>query len=291
MAEKNRNELKYEVAGKEITLSPSIVNQFVTKGGGNITPDEAFNFIQLCRYAELNPFLNEAYIIKFGNQPAQMITGKEAFMKRAERQKSYNGFKAGIVVFNSKGEIEEREGTIIIDGKEQLLGGWAIVFRKDRDNEYKVTINFDEFAKRKNNGELQSTWQSMPANMIRKSALVNALREAYPDQLGAMYTEDEPNLTEVQAVKEEKNKKTEEILEGFKTQVKDSEATEQEYETKATAETKTVETVKGEKELPADLVDAMFEETKEKQTEDNKQQESEAVDLFGGNIGDYYDQN
>ncbi|HJG95079.1 MAG TPA: phage recombination protein Bet [Enterococcus faecalis] len=226
------NELTYTAGGQEIKLSPDSVSQFVTKGNGKITREEAYNFIQLCRYAELNPFLNEAYIVKFGNQPAQMITGKEAFMKRAERQKSYNGFKAGIVVFNSKGEIEEREGTIIIDGKEQLLGGWAIVFRKDRDNEYKVTINFDEFAKRKSNGELQSTWQSMPANMIRKSALVNALREAYPDQLGAMYTEDEPNLTEVQAVKEEKNEKTEEILEGFKSIVNepDEEITEAEFE-------------------------------------------------------------
>ena len=226
------NELTYTAGGQEIKLSPDSVSQFVTKGNGKITTEEAYNFIQLCRYAELNPFLNEAYIVKFGNQPAQMITGKEAFMKRAERQKSYNGFKAGIVVFNSKGEIEEREGTIIIDGKEQLLGGWAIVFRKDRDNEYKVTINFDEFAKRKNSGELQSTWQSMPANMIRKSALVNALREAYPDQLGAMYTEDETNLTEVQAVKDEKNEKTAEILEDFKSIVNepDEEITEAEFE-------------------------------------------------------------
>lgn len=226
------NELTYTAGGQEVKLSPDSVSQFVTKGNGKITREEAYNFIQLCRYAELNPFLNEAYIVKFGNQPAQMITGKEAFMKRAERQKSYNGFKAGIVVFNSKGEIEEREGTIIIDGKEQLLGGWAIVFRKDRDNEYKVTINFDEFAKRKNNGDLQSTWQSMPANMIRKSALVNALREAYPDQLGAMYTEDEPNLTEVQAVKEEKNEKTAEILEDFKSIINepDEEITEAEFE-------------------------------------------------------------
>lgn len=212
---KMANELTYTAGGQEIKLSPDSVSQFVTKGNGNITREEAYNFIQLCRYAELNPFLNEAYIIKFGNQPAQLITGKEAFMKRAERQKNYNGFKAGIVVFNTKDEIEEREGTIIIDGKEQLLGGWAIVYRKDRDHEYKVTINFDEFAKRKNSGELQSTWATMPANMIRKSALVNALREAFPDQLGAMYTEDEPTITELHNAKEETNEKTEELLKDF----------------------------------------------------------------------------
>ncbi|MFA9494242.1 recombinase RecT, partial [Streptococcus sp. E17BB] len=36
-----------------------------------------------------------------------------------------------------------------------------------------------------------STWNSMPATMIRKTALVNALREAFPEDLGNMYTEDD----------------------------------------------------------------------------------------------------
>lgn len=42
-------------------------------------------FINLCKYAGLNPWLKEAYCIKYGNEPATMVVGKEAFMKRAEK--------------------------------------------------------------------------------------------------------------------------------------------------------------------------------------------------------------
>lgn len=185
--------ISYEASGQEIKLSPSIVTQFITKGDGNISEQEAINFMMLCKYAELNPYLNEAYLIKFGNKPAQMITSKEAFMKRAERQPTYKGNKAGIIVLDKNGEIVEREGTIKTKN-EELLGGWARVFRSDREEPTYISINFEEFAKYKYDGTLQATWAQMPANMIRKSALVNALREAYPDQLGAMYTEDEPDL-------------------------------------------------------------------------------------------------
>ncbi|MFV8290822.1 recombinase RecT [Aerococcus viridans] len=88
-----------------------------------------------------------------------------------------------------------------------------------------------------------------------------------------------------------------ELAEEFMLMKQEFENNQEEQETqegKETVETKTVQTVEGEKELPADLVDAMFEETEEteeKQPEDNAQQESEAVDLFGGNIGDYYEHN
>ncbi|WP_420215037.1 recombinase RecT [Listeria monocytogenes] len=37
----------------------------------------------------------------------------------------------------------------------------------------------------------QSTWNTMPLTMMRKTAVVNAMREAFPDNLGAMYTEEE----------------------------------------------------------------------------------------------------
>ncbi len=193
-----KNEVRYKSGSDEITLTPGVVEQFVTKGNGKISTEEAFNFIQLCRYNGLNPFLNEAYIIKFGNQPAQLIVSKDAFMKRAERQDSYQGFEAGVIVYNpDKQDLVEREGALSLPN-EQIIGGWAKVYRSDRERPIVVKINFSEFAKYKE-GRLQSTWANMPANMIRKSAIVNALREAYPDQLSAMYTEDEPNIADIEA--------------------------------------------------------------------------------------------
>jgi len=213
-----KNEVRYKSGNDEITLTPGVVEQFVTKGNGKISTEEAFNFIQLCRYNGLNPFLNEAYIIKFGNQPAQLIVSKDAFMKRAERQDSYQGFEAGVIVYNpDKQDLVEREGALSLPN-EQIIGGWSKVYRSDRERPIVVKINFSEFAKYKD-GRLQSTWANMPANMIRKSAIVNALREAYPDQLSAMYTEDEPNIAEIEAKRVDvtpSNDKTQELLSNFK---------------------------------------------------------------------------
>lgn len=225
-----KNSVTYTSGKDEITLTPSVVTQFVTKGNGEISTEEAFNFIQLCRYNGLNPFLNEAYIIKFGNAPAQLIVSKEAFMKRAERQETYQGFEAGVISFNKEtNEIAEREGAFSLPS-EQIVGGWAKVYRSDRERPVTVKINFSEFAKYKN-GSLQSTWANMPANMIRKSAIVNALREAYPDQLGAMYTEDEPNLDEPKVKKDvTAQKKSQDLLTGFKKEVIEVDEPENEAE-------------------------------------------------------------
>lgn len=222
-----KNTVTYKSGDDEITLTPSVVTQFVTKGNGTISTEEAYNFIQLCRYNGLNPFLNEAYIIKFGTMPAQLIVSKEAFMKRAERQASYQGFEAGIIVYNDKkDEIIEREGAFKTRA-EEIIGGWAKVYRSDRERPVTVKIGFEEFAKYKN-GSLQSTWAQMPANMIRKSAIVNALREAYPDQLNAMYTEDDANPQEVQQGHREKPaEKTQELLSDFKASEPDKPAEKQ----------------------------------------------------------------
>ena len=94
----DRMEMVYQAGGQEVKLSPSIVQQFIIKGQAAISQEEAVNFMQLCKYSELNPFLNEAYLIKYGTSPAQMVVSKEAIMKRANRQPDYNGFKAGVII-------------------------------------------------------------------------------------------------------------------------------------------------------------------------------------------------
>lgn len=209
--QEERNEVVYQVAGNEVKLSPNIIHQFITKGNGEITKAEAVNFIQLCRYAELNPFLNEAYLIKFGNQPAQMITAKVALEKRAARQPDYRGIRSGVIVFNKDEQVSHKKGAMLYPG-ETLLGAWAEVKRGDFEEPIYVEVAFEEY----NTGK--STWAKMPANMINKVAEAAALRKAYPEQLGGMYTEDEPSVHELKeaAVIEEKSEKTNELLSGFK---------------------------------------------------------------------------
>lgn len=173
----------YEVAGNHVKLSPTIVRNYLTKGDGRVSDTDIIQFITICQFNKLNPFLNEAYLIKYGSQPAQMITSKEAYFKRAEANESYDGYQGGVIV--QKGdEMQELEGAFIPKGWE-LVGGWAKIYRKDRKYPAVARVNLDEYDKKK------STWNEKKSTMITKVAKVQAMREAFPSQLGAMYTRDE----------------------------------------------------------------------------------------------------
>lgn len=177
----------FQANGEDVKLAPSTVRNYLVSGDGKVTDQEVVMFINLCKYQHLNPFLNEAYIVKFGSRPAQLITSKEAFMKRAEANEHFRGSKAGVIVVRNN-EIIYSQGAFALPS-DTIVGGWAEVKRDDREEPIHIEISFDEFNKK------QATWKDMPANMIRKTALVNALREAFPDSLGSLYTEDDKSET------------------------------------------------------------------------------------------------
>ena len=180
--------ITYKVGGQDVKLSYSIVRNYLTKGNPNVPDQDVVQFMQICRYNSLNPFLGEAYLVKYGDSPAQMIVSKEALLKRAEANEHYAGYKAGIIVRRGD-NIEYIEGAFRLP-EDLLLGGWAEVYRDDRKVPAKAAVSFSEYSKN------QSTWKSMPCTMIRKVALAQALREAFPIQLGAMYTAEEKGVPE-----------------------------------------------------------------------------------------------
>lgn len=184
------NPVEFEVNGEEVKLTGNTVKNYLVRGNGAVSDQELVMFINLCKYQKLNPFLNEAYLVKFGSQPAQIIVSKEAFMKRAENHPNYEGFSAGIIV-EREGELVEVEGAVKLT-KDKLIGGWAKIYRSDRKHPVTTRISLEEFSKG------QATWKQMPLNMIRKSAIVNAQREAFPETLGALYTEDDADVSDSQ---------------------------------------------------------------------------------------------
>ena len=189
--ETERGITEYECGGQMVKLSPAIIRQYLVNGNGQVTDQEVMMFLTLCKFQKLNPFLREAYLIKYGNQAATIVTGKEAFMKRAMRNPRYAGHEAGIVTFEPENyTITERVGTILYEG-EKLIGGWAKVYIKGWEVPLMVTVAFDEYCQRKSDGSPMSNWATKPSSMIRKVALVQALREAFPEDLGGLYTADE----------------------------------------------------------------------------------------------------
>lgn len=157
-----------------------------------LTEKQVGQALSLIKGRNLNPLANEVYIVaykkKTGGTEFSLIVSKEAFLKRAAQCKDYEGFEAGVVAVDSDGVMHERKGAILLPG-DTLIGGWARVYRKNFKVPVEIFVSRDEYDKK------QSTWNAMPATMIRKTALVNALREAFPEDLGNMYTEDDGGET------------------------------------------------------------------------------------------------
>lgn len=183
--------VEYKCGEETVKLSPSIIRNYLVNGNGNVTDQEVGMFLNLCRFQHLNPFLREAYLIKFGNQPATIVTGKEAITKRAMRNPAYAGQQAGIVIYHPEtGELEHRAGALLMRD-EQLVGGWAKVFIKGFQVPIEAVVSYDEYVGLKNDGSVNGQWAKKPATMIRKVALVQALREAFPEDLGGLYASEE----------------------------------------------------------------------------------------------------
>jgi len=190
MAENGKTLVKYETEQGEIILSPQIIRRYLVSGEADkVTDQEVMMFLALCKYQRLNPFLREAYLIKFGNNPATIVTGKETFTKRAAASPQCRGWEAGVIVQTKQG-IEQRTGTFIAPG-EELVGGWARVHRKDWSVPLEITVSIAEYQRYNKQGELMRNWKEMPATMIRKVALVQALREAMPQEFQGLYSPEE----------------------------------------------------------------------------------------------------
>ncbi len=191
--------VKYTVDESEVKLTPAIVQNYILSGNGNITMPEFKMFSELCKVRKLNPFLKEAYIIKFGSQPATLVVGKEAILKRAIKHKDFNGREQGVIVVNQQGEVVERNGAFYLKDKEQLVGGWAKVYKKGIEHPTYITVSFDEVVQKKSNGEVNKQWTNNPATMVEKVALVRALRETFVEELGGMYDEVEAGESETRS--------------------------------------------------------------------------------------------
>lgn len=187
----NKNVVIYQTDQGEVKLSHDIVKRYLVSGDADkVTDQEVMMFIQMCRYQGLNPFLREAYLIKFGNSPATLVTGKDTFTKRAAKSEKCAGYEAGVIVQKQDGSIEQRKGSLVLPD-EKLVGGWARVYRKDWKVPMEVTVSLQEYQRYNNKGELMRNWKEMPATMIRKVALVQALREAIPEEFGGLYSPEE----------------------------------------------------------------------------------------------------
>lgn len=182
-----------DLAGNNVNLSMGLIKDYLCPGQ-NISDAEAYMFLSLCQFQRLNPFTREAYCVKYGSNPATMIVGKETYTKRAAQHPKFRGMKAGVVILKPDGTIENRVGELVLPG-EELVGGWADVFVDGYVEPISAVVSLNERMQKKD-GKPMSKWAQSAGLMIRKCALVAALREAFPDILGGMYTAEEQGVEE-----------------------------------------------------------------------------------------------
>jgi len=165
-----------------VELTIDIVKKYINE---KVTDEEAYKFIQLCKARQLNPFLGQAHLIKKDfTGTAKMVVGKDGFAERAARHQQYDGFDAGIII-QKKDKIAHDVPGAFHNDEDKLVGGWAKVYRKDQKHYTEARVSMNEY----NTG--MASWKKMPATMIRKVALVQALREGFPSELSGMYDQSE----------------------------------------------------------------------------------------------------
>lgn len=189
--QKNPMVITFAAGDEQVKLSPQIVRNYLVNGSAEtVTDQEIVMFMNLCKFQHLNPFLREAYLIKYCSQPATIVTGKAALEKRAARCKNFEGFAAGVIVIDHNGDLKYRDGCLVLNG-EELVGGWCDAHVTGFKVPVRAEVSLNEYIGRKKDGTVNAQWAGKPATMIRKVAKMQALREAFPEDFAGMYSAEE----------------------------------------------------------------------------------------------------
>ena len=144
-----------------------IVKQTVAK---NASDDELKLFLYRCKAMGLDPLKpGQIHFVKYGSGPGTIIIGIEGFRNKAAMTGKHSGTKRGVTR----------------DANGKCLGAWCEVYRSDWKEPAREEVALSEY----NTGKAQ--WLKMPETMIKKVAEVAALRIAFPDALGGLYSHEE----------------------------------------------------------------------------------------------------
>jgi phage recombination protein Bet len=154
---------------KEIVTTNNIemLNTLRNTVAPGLTDPEFMLFAEMCRATGLNPATKEIWAIKAGGR-LQLMTGINGFLKIA----------------NSHPQFDGMEVTFEWDGK-ALVSATAKVYRKDRRFPSIATAYMAEY------GKQSPIWKTMPSIMLSKCAKSLAIREAFINELGGLYTQEE----------------------------------------------------------------------------------------------------
>lgn len=153
-------------------VTAKLLNDYLNTITDKLTAAQRSQFVAVASAFGLNPFKREIYATTYknkeGNTVMSIVTGYEVYLKRAEMNTNYNGFKTQFAAVNGE------------------MCCTCEVYRKDRTMPVTSTVWMSEYSTGR------SLWQSKPRMMLEKVAIATAFRRAFPMDFGGMpYTNDE----------------------------------------------------------------------------------------------------
>lgn len=192
----DKRSVSYEAFGSSepVTISmPEIRQVIANKTAKGIPPSDrdCWLFMKLCLARRLNPLAGDAFLIGYDTRDGAVfhsVIAHTALLKRAELSEHYDGMESGVIVMQD-GSPVEMDSAFCLDTK-KIVGGWARVYRKDRDRVTSKKVLFDVY------NTNRSRWMKDPAGMIVKVAEAAAIRSAFPSDLAGMYAQEEMDNVE-----------------------------------------------------------------------------------------------
>ncbi|WP_301171070.1 RecT family recombinase [Brevibacillus nitrificans] len=160
------------------------------------TPHELSLFINMCQSAQLNPFLNQIYFIKYGDK-ANIQISVEGIQAIARRREDFAGFTAEVVKENDhfqadviKAEVEHRVNGFT---RGKTVGAYCIAHRKNFPSVL-VLVGKEE-TKAMETGNNKHMWANYYDDMIRKHAIKRALKLQFGIEIGEDEQSSEPTTS------------------------------------------------------------------------------------------------
>jgi phage recombination protein Bet len=140
----------------------------------NVPDAEIAKAIALAKRLGLDPIKREVHFVPYRGS-LQLIVGYAEYIKRAERSGKLNGWN-------------------IETGRDDIdLYAEISIYRKDWDHPLKWRVYLNEVKKD------TPSWKSMPLFMLRKVAIAQGFRLAFPEEVSELpYTEDEISTVEME---------------------------------------------------------------------------------------------
>ncbi len=136
-----------------------------------LTESEKLQFIEIAQAFGLNPFKREVHVAVYGEgeyRRLSIITGYEVYLKRAERTGKLDGWKAWV------------------EGEGDAMKALVEIHRKDWSQSFVHEVYWREAVQKKRDGSPTSFWTKQPRFQLKKVAISQGFRLAFPDELGGM---------------------------------------------------------------------------------------------------------